>query len=179
MAGIEDLSPAELRAFRLGKLLESNPEVRREALRLARKADPKLRIPELELEDRVDAERDARLKSEEKLEHQLMEERVARRKSERDAQIVAAGFTVDEIEKIIVDEKCSYETAMKLAELMKSTAEPSAGEVRTGAPGEPIELRPGEDFRKLGTNVGGLRRLSASIAGQMIDQFRGRRRAAS
>jgi hypothetical protein len=177
MAGVEDLSGAELQAFQLGKLLLGNPEVRREAQRLAKKANPALQIPEIELEDRVTAERTERLASEKKLEEALMGERVARRKSERDAQIVAAGFTVEEIEKIIVDEKCSYETALKIAAMMRQTAEPTPPDVRHGtAPGEPINLRPGEDWKKLDRS--GAKTLGLKLAHEMVDDLRKTRRAA-
>lgn len=177
MAGIEDLSGQELVQARLGKLLLETPEVRRDVLRLAKKANPKLNLPEVELEERLDAERADAIKREEKLEQQLMEERVARRKTERDAQIRAAGFTVEEIEKIIVDEKCTYETALKLAGLSKQTAEPTAGDVRFGAnpPGTPVEMRPDKDWRKLQGSQ--LRQRSAEVAAEMINSAQKKWRA--
>lgn len=172
---LEDLSPEQARAYNLGKLLLETPEVRRETLRLAKKANPKLNIPEVELEERLDQERTEAISREQKLETQLMEERVARRKSERDAQIIAAGFKVEDIEAIIVREKCTYETAIKLAGMERQLAEPSSPDLQpVNAPGTPVEMRPGKDWGKL--SAGDVRKKSATIAAEMINEFRGRTR---
>lgn len=180
MAGLEDLTPQQLRAFHLGQELMKNPEIHRQGLRLAKKANPALVLPtEIELEDRIEAVNEAAKGREAKLEEQLMTERVTRRKGERDRQILEAGFTVAEIEALIVEEKCSYETAMKLATAMRQSAEPTAGDYRGGhTQGDPIEIRPEQDFRKAGASgIGALRKLSSKIAGDMINGFRGRRSA--
>jgi hypothetical protein len=177
MAGIEDLNPAELKAFQLGRELMKNPEIHREGLRLAKKANPDLRFVEIELEDQIAAS-DARARErEQKLADELMAERVARRKGERDKQITDAGFTVEEIEAIIVAEKCSYETAMKLARAERQSADPTAADARGGThQGAPIEIRGDADFRKAGSfGLGALRKLSAKVAGDMINEFRGTR----
>jgi hypothetical protein len=177
MAGVEDLSGKDLEAFQLGRRLLSNPEARLDAFRIARKIDPNLKVPELEIHDRIAASEEAAVKREKKLEDQLMAERVGNRKRDRDAQIVAAGLEVAEVEAIIVEEKCSYETAMKIARMNRQTAEPTAGDVRSGnVMHQPIEIRPDQEFRKAGGfGSGALRKLSSSIAGKMIDEFRGRR----
>lgn len=176
MAGIEDLTPAQLKAFHLGAELVKNPEVYREGLRLAKRANPALQLPEIELEDKIAAVETRAQEREAKLENDLMTERVARRQGERNKQIIEAGFTVAEIEKIIVDEKCSYETAMKLASAERRSADPGPGEYRSGThQGDPIEIRPDQDFRKAGASgIGALRKLSSKIAGDMINGFRGR-----
>jgi hypothetical protein len=177
MAGIEDLTPQQLRAFHLGQELMKNPEIHRQGLRLAKKANPALVLPtEIELEDRIEAVNQGAKEREAKLEEQLMTERVARRQGERNKQITDAGFTVEEIEAIIVAEKCTYETAMKLAAAERRSAEPGPGEYRSGAhQGDPMEIRPDQDFRKAGASgIGALRKLSSKIAGDMINGFRGR-----
>jgi hypothetical protein len=174
---LEDLTPDERKALNLGRELLANPEVRMDAFRLAKKANPKLNIAEIDLEDKIAAVNDAALKREGKLEEQLMTERVQRRKSERDAQIIAAGYTVADIEKIIVDEHCSYETAMKIADLQARTGEPTADNIRGGhVVGEAVEMRPEGDWRKL--NGAGLRKKSAQVASELISGFRNSRRLA-
>jgi hypothetical protein len=180
VAGIEDLTPAQLKAYHLGLELSKNPEVHRQSLRLAKKANPALHFPEIELEDQIAAVETRSLEREQKLENDLMTERVTRRQEARNREIIEAGFTVAEIEAIIVSEKCSYETAMKLAAAERRSAEPGPGEYRSGAhnQGDPIEIRPDQDFRKAGAHgLGALRKLSAKVAGDMINQFRGRRTA--
>lgn len=172
---LENLTADELRNFQLGKLLLENPEVAVEAKRLAKKANPKLQIPEIDLQDALAAQAADFQKKLEERDHKDMEHRVAVRKRERDAQIVAAGYTVDEIEKIIVAEKCSYETAMKIADLQRQVAEPSAADYLSGStPGTPVEMRPGKDWSKLGN--GDLRKKSAGIASEMINEMRKTRR---
>jgi hypothetical protein len=175
--GLEDLSPKDLEAINLGRRLMGNPESRLEALRLARKLDPNLKTPELDIHDSIAASEDRARKREEKIEGDLMAERVARRQGERNKQITDAGLEVAAVEAIIVEEKCSYETAMKLALAEQRSAEPTAGDVRSGnVQGTPIEIRGDADFRKAGSfGVGALRKLSSKLAGEMIDGFRGRR----
>jgi len=176
MAGIEDLSPADAQAHALGKLLLSNPEVANQAKRLAKKANPALQLPEIDLEDALVRERNDSIAREKKIEDQLMAERVERRRAERNTDIVKAGFTVEEIEKIIVDEKCSYDTAMKLAAALRQTAEPSAPDIRSSTMiGEPLNLRPADDWKKL--DKAGAQRLGLKLAHEMVDDFRKQRRA--
>jgi hypothetical protein len=181
MPGIEDLSPQDQQAHRLGTLLlRKNPDIAKRARRLAKEADPTLSVPDIELEDKIAEGQAASDKKLEKVEADLMTERVARRKAERDAQIVAAGFTVEEIEKIIVDEKCTYETALKIATLQQQTAEPTAGDVRHGGNPvhTPIDVRPDADWRKLGGNKAALARRSHDVAATMITDFAKARRTA-
>jgi hypothetical protein len=180
MPGIEDLSPQDQQAHRLGTLLlRKNPDIARRAKRLAREADPTLVVPELELEDQIAKSNQTQAEKLAAMETQLMEERVRNRKRDRDAQIKDAGYTVEEIEKIIVDEKCTYETALKIADLQRQTAEPAAGDVLHGGlpPHTPIDLRPDQDWRKLSGNA--LRRKSATVAHEMVDDLAKRRRAAA
>jgi hypothetical protein len=162
--------------MRLGALLLKNPEIALEAKRLAKKADPTLQIPEVDIDDRIAAAAKESQKSVEKLENELVAERVARRKTERDAQITAAGFKVDDIEKIIVDRKCTYETALHIAELERRTSEPTTADNNfSNPPGTPIEMRPEKTWR--GLFGGALRQKSADLAHDMVNQFRNTRRA--
>jgi len=172
---LEDLTPQQLQAFNLGKLLLENPEVAIEAKRLAKKANPKLQIPEVDIEDRLAAQRTEFQTELDRRDKEAMAERVAARKRERDRQIIEAGYKVEEIEAIIVREKCSYETAIKIADLERQVATPSAADVLSGGiPNIPKEMRPDKDWSKL--SAGDVRKRSASIAGEMINEFRTARR---
>jgi hypothetical protein len=173
MAGVEDLTGRDLEAHRLGQLLLSKPEVRREAQRLAKKVNPALHIPELEMEDRIEAARTESKDRADKLETQLIAERVERRRSERAEQCRAQGLDVEEVEKIVVAEKCSYETAMKIAALQRETAAPTNPDTVSGAGAGAVEMRPDEDWRKAGANgLAALRKKSADTAREMINGFR-------
>ena len=176
MAGIEDLSPELQQQLRLGAIMLKDPAIAREAKRLAKKADPSLRIPEIELEDQVNA---VAVKNNERidaLEQQLVTERVNARHAAFRADCEKQGLDPDEVEKIVVAEKCSTATALKMAVMQRETAAPSAPDVRTGNPqGAQIDMRPEADVRKL--YGGALRRWSADTAAEMIDGFRKVRRA--
>jgi hypothetical protein len=171
MAGVDELNAAQQQALRLGEALLAHPEVRTDVQRLYKKVKPDAVIPELALEERIDKVREEGDKKLEKFEQQLMEERVARRKAERDAMISKAGFTVEEIEKIMVDRKCTVETAIHIAGLERQTAEPSSPEVRTSTvQGEPLDMRPDKDWKNLSKKQA--ERKGLSLAHTMVDEFR-------
>lgn len=176
MAG-EDLSPSERAALQLGKLLNSNPEVRLAAQRLAKKVDPNLRVPEIELQDQIQVERDARLASEQKMNDQLLRERLERRHEQEERRVVAAGFTMSEIDGIITEYGCKdYDTAMKIATMQAQSAAASTPNVINGGTAHlPIDPRPEKDWR--GLDTGALRKKSADMASDIINGFRGRKTA--
>lgn len=181
MAGIEDLTPAEQQQLRFGKmLLEANPELVMEAKKLAKKVNPNLRLPEVDLEEKLAAERAEREKLEAKIEQRRMEDRVAAREQAALKKIEDAGFTPDDIEKIVKEEKCSLDTALRLATLQRESAEPGAADVfsggRASVPG-PRELRPDPEWRKL--SPADQRKKGAEIAHGMMDDYLRRQRAAA
>lgn len=175
MAGIEDLSPEEAKQLRLGKmLLEANPEIAAEAKRLARKVDPKLRLPEIDLEDKIQAEKKSREEWEQKWEEKQREERFNRRRAEEAQKAREAGFEPDEIEKIVIEEKCSFPTALKLAGLQRESAVPGPALFNTGDP--LARTKDGEtDWRKL--SPADQRRKGLQIAHEGIDDMLRRQRA--
>lgn len=179
---LEDLSPAELQQLRLGKLLlESNPEIAMDAKKLARRADPRLRLPEVDLEEKLEAERKARAELEDRIERQRIEDRVTERERAAKKLIEDSGYTPEEIEKIVKDEELHGEagikTALKLAQLQREAAAPGAIEVGGGAnhPG-PRDMRGDPDWRKL--SAGGMRRKASELGHQMIDEFWRKQRGA-
>lgn len=176
MAGVEDLTGADLQAHRLGRLLLGNPEVRREAQRLAKKANPALDIPEIEMDDRLAAVEAAAKVREKELSEQITRERVERRHAEMRSKLVADGYDPDAIDKIVVDFGCNYDKARQIADLQARSAEPTSADVRSGhAVGEHVEMRPETDWRKL--TGGELRKKSAQIAGDIISEFRNGKRS--
>ena len=177
MAGIEDLGPEDLKALKLGKTLMANPELRMETLRLYKRADPKAVIPEIELEERISAAESKNAERVEQLHAEVIAERVARRDAEFKARCQAEGVDVAAVEKWVKENPgLSIDNAIKMVKLEGQSAEPSASEIRSGeSAGLPMEIRPVDEFRKLGTNRAGVQRLSASIASQMINEFRGRK----
>jgi hypothetical protein len=175
MSGIEDLKPEEVQALRLGSiLLSKNPDIARKAKRLAKEADPTLRIPEIELEDQIAAGNKEQADRIAELEQRQIQTEVERRRERFRADCKEQGLDPTEVEKIVVDEKCSTSTAIKLALASQQTGEASAAEVASGSNGmhSPMEVRPDADWRKLGGNLAGLRRKSADVAHDMVNNFR-------
>jgi hypothetical protein len=178
MAGIEDLSPADQQAHKLGvMLLRKNPDIARRAKRLAREADPTLVVPELELEDQIAKGQEKNQEKIAELEQRLINQDVQQRRKAFREDCEKQGLDPTEVEKIVVDEKCSTATAIKVALLQRQTAEPTAGDVLHGgnAPHTPIDMRPDKDWRKL--EGGALRRRSADIASEMVNDFAKARRS--
>lgn len=181
MPGIEDLTPAQAQAMRLGEILQKNPDIAMRAKRLAKEADPTLRIPEVELEDKIAQGTKDAAKRIDDLEQRQIANEVAQRREQFRAVCKEQGLDPAEVEKIVVDEKCSTGTAIKLAIASRQTGEASAAEVAAGSNGQgsPIEVRPDAEWRKLGGNLAQLRRKSADVAHEMVNTFRkGTRRSA-
>lgn len=173
---LEDLTPAQQQQLRLGQLLlETNPEIAMDAKKLALKANPNLRLPEVDLERKLEAERAARKELEDKIERQRIEDRVAERERTAKKLIEDAGFTPEEIEKIVKDEElhgaAGINTALKLARLQRESAPPGGFDLG-GHPG-PMELRDPE-LRKM--SMSELRRWGAKTGHEMIDAFHKRMR---
>lgn len=169
---LENLTPQEEVEHRLGKLLlQSNPEIQMEAKKLARKANPNLRLPEVDLEEKLEAERAARRELEDKIERQRIEDRVAERERKVKEQIEQAGYTLAEIEKIVKDEQLHGEagiaTALKLAQLQREAAAPGAAEI-TGNYAGPQDMRGDADLRK--KSPADLRRWSNDTAHEMMNE---------
>lgn len=182
MPGIEDLSPQDQQAHRLGALLlRKNPDIARRAKRLAREADPTLVVPELDLEDQITKAGEKQAEKVAELEQRLIEQDVANRRAAFRAECKEKGLDPAEVEKIVVAEKCSTATAIKIADMQRQTAEPAAGDVQHGGnpPHTPIDMRPEQDWRKLGGNRGALMRKAADVAHSMIDGFNKARRVAA
>lgn len=176
---LEGLTPNQRQALNLGRLLlEKNPDIARKAKRLAKEADPTLRVPEIELEDQIAAGNKAQADRIAELEQRQIQSDVERRRERFHTACREQGLNPEEVEKIVVDEKCSTSTAIKLALAERTTGDPSAGDVSHGnAPHTPIDPRPDAEWRKLGGNKSALARRSHDIAAEMMDGFKRERRA--
>lgn len=177
---LEDLTPAQQQQLKLGQLLlETNPEIAMDAKKLARKANPNLRLPEVDLEEKLDKERAARKELEDKIERQRIEDRVNERERQAKKKIEDAGFTLDEIDKLVKDEQlhgeAGIETALKLARLQREAANPGGFEAPNSHAG-PRDMRGDPEWRKL--SPGDMRRKASEMGHQMIDDFWKRQRGA-
>ncbi|NDG19507.1 MAG: hypothetical protein EB117_14710 [Betaproteobacteria bacterium] len=131
---LENLSEGEIRELALlAKELHDNPSTRSEALRLTKKIRQDLPIPELDLQDRVEKNREAMQAKIDSLEAKLRENDARktldeRRRALKDNGKVSSDDEIKEVEKIMVEKKIAdHETAadyfnwMKQAEVDKPT----------------------------------------------------------
>ncbi len=179
-SSLENLTPQDRNFLEAGRKLFTHPELRREAQRLYKKAEPTANFPELAIDERIESVEKAARDREAKLEEQLIRERVERRQTERRAQMKDKGYDPEAIEKIIVDYNLSasepekaYDFAMKIADAEKRSAEPTAAEYNAGP--KPVDLRPEKDIRNMSNSQ--LKNWGANQAAEMISNFRKGRRA--
>lgn len=175
MAGIEDLTPEQLKHLKFGEMVlnAKDKEIVKAGKRLAQKIDPTLKLPELDLEDKIEKEAKAREEWEEKWEEKRREERYNQRRAEEAEKSRAAGFDPEEIEKIVIDEKCSFATALKLAGLQRESAVPGPAGFNSGLPLH--KTREGDiDWRKL--SPADARRKGLDIAHEGIEDMLRRQR---
>lgn len=178
---VEDLTPQQQQQLRLGQLLlETNPDIALDAKKLARKADPKLRLPEVDLEEKIEKLHKENKELEDKIERQRIEDRVNAREREAKKQIEDAGFSLEEIEQIVKNEdlhgSSGIATALKLARLQREAAAPGSFEVTGSRAGPRGDMRGDPEWRKL--SPGDMRRKASEMGHQMIDDFWKKQRGA-
>lgn len=141
MASFEEMSEeAKLALGRFAHtLIHRNPEVAREARKLAKKANPELRFPEIETEERVNEQLAARDKKIEELEARQMQEEADRRREQKRAACVARGLDPDKVEALMIERGkqnrvIDYETAMEFLEMQGqlAAASPASDPMRPG-----------------------------------------------
>lgn len=168
--GIEDLTPQQQKWMRYGEMVLESPdqEVVDAAKRLARKVKPDLHLPEVDLADKIEEERKARKDWEAEQEGKRKESDLQRRRDVEAQRSRDAGFDPDEIEKIVIEEKCSFPTALKLAALQRETAVPGPASWTSGLPLN--KTRDGDfDWRKASPSE--RTRHSLDVAHQGIDDM--------
>lgn len=136
MAGIEDLTPQQLKWLRYGEMVleAKDAAIVDEAKRLARKVRPDLHLPEIDLEDKINAEKKAREDWEAEQEQKARDKDLAQRREAQAQRSRDAGFDPEEIEKIVIEEKCSFPTALRLASAMRDSAVPGPASFSSGLP---------------------------------------------
>ena len=116
----------------LSKMLAENPDTRKDFLRMTRKVNPGLPIPELDMEDYT---RDAMGKSEQRVqqleaklrERDAVEELQRRRDSLLKKGLIDSESDIDAVEKIMLDKKIhDHETAAQYHSWMKHAAVPTS-----------------------------------------------------
>jgi hypothetical protein len=137
---LESLTPEEQRSLRqaqdgakvLNELLtHSDPDVRKSAQRLAKKARPDLRFPELEAHDAEERARAAAREENEALRKDLEQEKAARLKAEEIAKITSKGFDPEMVYKAMESRGIvNLDTALSMFEAEQQLGESSSGNTR-------------------------------------------------
>lgn len=173
---LENLTPEELKHLKFGEMVltAKDKEIVKAGKRLAQKVDPTIKLPELDLEDQIAKEAKAREEWEEKWEEKRREERYNQRREEEARKSRDAGFDPEEIEKIVIEEKCSFPTALKLAAAMRESAVPGPASFNSGA--LPLHRTKDGDFDWRKASPSDARRKGLEIAHEGIDELLRRQR---
>lgn len=128
MASLEDLNDDQKAALmRAGYQLLHNPDVSKDAKRLLKKANPKLVFPELDAEDRINAELKTRDEKIAELEKAQLERDMQARIEEKRRMCRERGLDPADVEALIVERgkagrMIDWESAAELMELQKQSA---------------------------------------------------------
>lgn len=131
MASLEDLTTDQLlEVARLQERLTTNPATRADYMRLVKKANPDLSIPEVEISDRMEKrfeeEREARAKLEAKLAEKEAHERVSRKRDEVKSKHKLNDDQLTQVEKLMTERHIpDYETAAEFYSLSQRVATPT------------------------------------------------------
>jgi len=128
---LEDLSFEQRdQLAQLAKTLSENPSTRKEFLRMTKKVNPDLPIPELEIEDythqKVSAAEERVMQLESKLREKDAVEELNRRRQAVIKKGLATEDNIGEIEKLMLEKgMTNHETAAEYFDWMRQAAEPT------------------------------------------------------
>jgi hypothetical protein len=166
MSGLEDLTPQQRAHLALGASLMGNPETADDARRLLRKADPKFKAADLDLQDKLEAEKKAREDDITKLREERETDKRNAWYAEQTRKVSAAGLDLAKLEETMKTKKIAdYDTAIEFMQSQQSMAEPTHESVIPMA--MPDDKALWKDPKKT----------ARDIAHSMINEFRGRRTA--
>jgi hypothetical protein len=120
----DDLTPEQqAQAAKLFSFVNANPDVQKMVRKEAKKRNPIMQAPDLELEERLEATEKKLLEAQEKQALEQTNYIREQARKEAHAKIRSAGFEPEAIEKIMVDEDiANYDTAIKYATQAKQLA---------------------------------------------------------
>ena len=117
MASLEDMTPEQQdQALKLFSFVNANPDVAKMVRKEAKKRNPNMQAPDLEVEEQLEALRAETRESLQKAEEERLADIKTRQRAQAHQMIRDSGFEPDAIEKIMVEESIgNYETAIKYA----------------------------------------------------------------
>lgn len=124
MPSLEDMTPEQQdQALKLFNFVQANPDVAKQIRKEAKKRNPNMQAPDLELEERLEAQEKAFNERLAKQDDERLAQIQQSRREEAHARIRAAGLDPESVEKIMVDESIgNYDTAIKYAQHQRQLA---------------------------------------------------------
>ena len=130
---LEDLSPEQKQALALGDLakkLVANPETGAQMKRLLMKGDPKIRFPEVELEDTIAKAQEKTSERVKELEAKLAQQEAERRQEKLHSKVKEAGLELEPVLKLmekhgLASTPENYDLAIKVLRQDAQVAEPT------------------------------------------------------
>jgi hypothetical protein len=177
MASLEELTAEQVFGLaQLAKTLADSPQTREEFLKLTKKANPGLVIPEIDAKDavlkEVQQEREARLALEKKLQERDIKENIERKKVDVKSKFNFSDSDMDEVEKIMLDEQIpSYETAAKYLSASRRVADSSFSQ--RSAVSRQMTMPDKEIWSKGLGNSAELRNIAFNEASKALDELKG------
>jgi len=166
MSSLENMTDVEREAQAL-RLLFNHPEVGMQAKRLYKKAVPDAKFPELDIDDKIRAERDESSKQIRELNDKLVKREIEDARGKEHDKLRARGLDPERVEKVMTEKNiANYETAASYVEMEAKIAPPTPASVT------PISLP--DDFKKISANPRGWAREQAFKA---VDEMIAKRTA--
>jgi hypothetical protein len=165
MASLEDMSEDERNSAVLKRLM-GHPEFGKEAKRLWKKIEPSASFPDVEMDDKLSAERESTNKEIATLREKLQMQEIEKRRDSEHAKVRDAGLDPVAVEKVMTEEKISsYDTAIKYVKAQQQLA-PST-------PSSVTPIRMPEDLKDIQKNPAGWAREKAFEAINELKAKRG------
>lgn len=155
-----------------------NTETAREFKRLWSKANPQVKFPELEQEERIHGELKTRDDKIAGLEEKLLLQEAERRREEKRQAAVARGLDPDAVEALMIERgkigrTIDYESAMELMELQREAAAATPAADGWSKPNEAANKTIKDMLTSADPSA-----IARQLAHEAIDELRGRRRRA-
>lgn len=124
MASLEDLTPEQqAQALNLWNFVRENPEVGKDIRRAAKKKNPAMSAPDIEMEEALAAQAKELREEMAKERQERLDAITAERRKEAHAKIKAEGLEPDKVEDVMVKENIgNYETAIRYVKSQQTVA---------------------------------------------------------
>jgi len=126
MAGLEDLTPEQRAQLNLVQLLLSDPETSKQTRRLAKKLKPELQFSDLDMEDRINKEREKSSSEIRELQEQIRKDKFEAARNAAHAKLRERNLDPAAVEKVMTENGiANYDLAVEILEARAQAAAPT------------------------------------------------------